>query len=87
MELIITIDDKELPLIMRAYGISVEDTGPVLDAKEQEAELIRRIEGRLYSNILSQKQADVSNTVTKSTELTVAILAVEATSNSSKIKT
>lgn len=73
MEIIITIDDKELPLIMRSFGINETSMGPVLDKKEQEAELIRRIEERLYSAIHCQKQADASKIVTKSTELSVAL--------------
>jgi hypothetical protein len=73
MELIITIDDKVLPLIRRAYGIGSDSVEMAMDEKAQETELISRIQERLYSAIHFLKQQDASNVVGKSSELTVAL--------------
>ena len=73
MELIITIDDRVLPLIRRAYGIGSDSMGTAMDEKGMEVELISRIQERLYSAIHCLKQQDASKVVEKSTELSVAL--------------
>ena len=75
MEITITIDDKMLPLIMRAYGVGTDSMGKVMDEKEMETELISRIQERLYSAVHCLKQADAAKIVTKSTELVASLSA------------
>jgi hypothetical protein len=76
MILTITIDDKELPLVMRAYGLGQEIADKKMDEKALETELINRIQERLYSSIFCQKQTDAAATVVKSTELTTELSSV-----------
>lgn len=84
MDLIITIDDKTLPLVMRAYGVTEQTVHIIdekgissereMDEKEQKDELISRIQERLYSYVYRLKQQDVANAVEwKATELVVSI--------------
>jgi hypothetical protein len=67
MILTITIDDKELPLVMRSYGLGQEISDKKMDEKALEAELIHRIQ---------ERQTDAAATVSKSTELTTELSSV-----------